>query len=277
MHGAFRALLASDWRDYQRLRTFVPPRVSGCCGEGEECSAAGPPVCVLLLEITDACNLRCPTCYADARGHDFMPREEVVRRLDAFFRIQSRLDVLMMSGGEPTIHPDFEHILEVALEYPIGRVLINTNGLRLNQSDELVSALTRHKDRIELYFSFASFKGETHKRLYGLDLRKQKLAALERAREAGIFVTLVPTVERGVNEDEIGELYRFALSMDNITGVTYQPVMSAGRYEHEYRAENRLTMTDVLRGIEAQTDGDLLATHFVGLPCSHPDRCALTY
>src|SRR5206468_4383446 len=129
-HGGARALLASDSAEYLRLRRYVPPRVSGCCGAGEKCDA-GPPVCVLLLEITDACNLRCPTCYADARGHDFMPREEVIRRLDSFFRTQSRIDVLMLSGGEPTIHPEFEAILEAALSYPIGRVLINTNGLRI--------------------------------------------------------------------------------------------------------------------------------------------------
>jgi uncharacterized radical SAM superfamily Fe-S cluster-containing enzyme len=276
-HGNYRSLLASDSLEYKRLRTYVPPRVSGCCGDGMECLQEGPPVCVLLLEITNACNLRCPTCYADARGHDFMQLEDVVRRLDGFFRAQNRLDVLMLSGGEPTIHPDFSQILETALRFPIGRVLVNTNGLRINQNTELLDTLHKHRDRIELYFSFASFRPSVHTRLYGLDLRKQKVAALERARDADIFVTLVPTVERGVNEEEIGDLYRFALSMDNITGLTYQPVMSAGRYQHEYHADERLTLTDVLQQLEIQTGGELRSTDFVGLPCSHPDCCALTY
>jgi len=183
----------------------------------------------------------------------------------------------MLSGGEPTIHPDFSQILETALRFPIGRVLVNTNGLRINQNTELLDTLHKHRDRIELYFSFASFRPSVHTRLYGLDLRKQKVAALERARDADIFVTLVPTVERGVNEEEIGDLYRFALSMDNITGLTYQPVMSAGRYQHEYHADERLTLTDVLQQLEIQTGGELRSTDFVGLPCSHPDCCALTY
>ncbi|HLJ54878.1 MAG TPA: radical SAM protein, partial [Chthonomonadaceae bacterium] len=213
-HGASRALLASDAAEYLRLRRYTSPR-GGCCGAGETCDAA-PPVCVLLLEITLACNLRCPTCYADAHGHDFMPLDEVRRRLDAFFRTHARLDLLMLSGGEPTIHPEFAAILEVALAYPIGRVLINTNGLRIAQSAALVESLAAHRDRIELFFSFSSFRPEVHERLYGRDLRDEKRAALERAREAGIFVTLVPTVERGVNDDEIGDLYRFALSMDNV-------------------------------------------------------------
>ncbi len=277
-HGVSRSLLASNADEYLRLRTFVSPRVSGgCCGSGETCDPGAPPVCVLLLEITDACNLRCPTCYADARGHDFMSVDEARRRLDSFFRTQRSLDVLMLSGGEPTIHPQFAEVMDLALQYPIGRILVNTNGLRLNQDEALVSLLHDRRGRLELYFSLGGFRRETHQRLYGVDLRRQKKEALDRARTAGIFVTLVPTIERGINEDEIGDLFRFALSMDNITGLTYQPVMSAGRYRHEYSPEGRMTLTGVLEELETQTDGALLKSDFLGLPCSHPDCCALTY
>src|SRR5665213_436262 len=61
-HGKSRALLASNAAEYLRLRQYVPDRSGGCCGGEETCSPSGPPVCVLLLEITQACNLRCPTC-----------------------------------------------------------------------------------------------------------------------------------------------------------------------------------------------------------------------
>lgn len=277
-HGVTRALLASDAAEYLRLRRYVPPRVSGgCCGEGEVCDTSAPPTCVLLLEITQACNLRCPTCYADAHGHDFMPIDEARGRLDTFFRTQRSLDVLMLSGGEPTIHPRFAEILALALDYPIGRVLVNTNGLRPHQDDALVERLAQHRERVELFFSFSSFRAEVHERLYGRDLRTEKLSALRRAQAAGLFVTLVPTVERGVNDDEIGDLFRFALSLDNINGLNFQPVMSAGRYEHAYAAAERLTLTDVLHALEQQTEGALRTSDFVGLPCSHPDCCALTY
>jgi uncharacterized radical SAM superfamily Fe-S cluster-containing enzyme len=279
-HGEHRALVASDAEEYLRLRKYVPDRVAGgcCCGPDEVCGPAeGPPTCVLLLEITQACNLRCPTCYADAHGHEFMPIEEARRRLDTFFQTQRRLDVLMLSGGEPTIHPAFAEMLDMALAYPIDRVLVNTNGLRIGQSDVVLKALEERRDRVELYFSLASFRGDVHERLYGRDIRKEKREALERARQAGIFVTLVPTVERGVNDDEIGDLYRFALSMDNINGVTYQPVMDTGRYENAYAAGERMTLTGVLQELERQTDGALRTSDFVGLPCSHPDCCALTY
>ncbi|MBV9850816.1 MAG: radical SAM protein [Armatimonadetes bacterium] len=276
-HGESRALVASDAGEYLRLRQYVPDRTSGggcCCGPGE---AGGPPTCVLLLEITRACNLRCPTCYADAQGHDFLTSEEARRRLDAFFRTQPRLDVLMLSGGEPTIHPQFAQILELALSYPIGRVLVNTNGLRLGRSEALARTLAGHRERIELYFSFSSFRPEGHAHFYGRDLRREKAAALDAARQAGLFVNLVATVERGVNDGEIGDLYRFALSHEAVAGLVFQPVMDTGRYQHDYRPEDRMTLTGVLGKLERQTGGGLRSADFVGLPCSHPDCCALTY
>lgn len=276
-HGESKALLASDAGEYLRLRQYVPERLGGgCCGEGTVCET-GPPTCVLLLEITQACNLRCPTCYADAHGHDFMDAAEARRRLDAFFRTQSRLDVLMLSGGEPTIHPRLDEMLALALEYPINRVLVNTNGVRLTQSPKLVETLAKHGDRVELYLSYGSFRPAVHERLYGKDLTVVKRRAVEVADEAGLFVTLVPTVEGGVNDDEIGDLYRYARSARNVNGITFQPVMDNGRYEHDYDPAARLTLTGVLAAIEAQTSGELRSSDFVGLPCSHPDCCALTY
>ena len=279
-HGGNKALLASDAGEYLRLRQYVPDRSAGggCCGPGETCGTGdGPPTCVLLLEITQACNLRCPTCYADAHGHDFMTVDEARRRLNAFFRTQSHLDVLMLSGGEPTIHPRFADVLELALAYPIGRVLVNTNGLRLAQSDALVQTLAAHRERIELYFSFSSFQEAGHEHFYGRDLRVEKAAALDAAQAAGLFVNLVATVERGVNDAEIGELFRFARSRDSVAGLVFQPVMDTGRYQHDYRPEDRMTLTGVLASLEQQTGGELRSTDFVGLPCSHPDCCALTY
>ena len=281
-HGENRALLASDAAEYLRLRQYVPDRVSGCCGAGESCAPdadgnPGPPVCILLLEITQACNLRCPTCYADAQGHDFMTVDEARRRLDAFFRAQGRLDVLMLSGGEPTIHPQFAELLDLALSYPVGRVIVNTNGLRMYQSDALMVSLAARRSRIELYFSFGSFRADVQTRLYGRDLRIEKTGALQRAQQASLFTTLVPTVERGVNDAEIGDLYRFALSLDNINGVTYQPVMDNGRYQHGFNPADRLTLTGVIAELSRQTDGELVPADFVGLPCSHPDCCVLTY
>ncbi len=150
-HGSSQSLLSSDAVQYKRLRQYTPARMGtsgGCCGGDQTCEPGTSPVCVLLLEITLACNLRCPTCYADAQGHDFMSVDEVRQRLDKFFKTANALDLLMISGGEPTIHPAFARILEVALEYPIGRILINTNGLRLQQDRSIIDSVGLLRDRV---------------------------------------------------------------------------------------------------------------------------------
>ena len=280
-HGGNKSLLAGDAAEYKRLRLYTSARMGmpgGCCGAGETCED-GPPVCVLLLEITLACNLQCPTCFADAHGHNFMTIEEIRGRLDAFFKTANRLDLLMLSGGEPTIHSQFLDILALALTYPIGRILINTNGLRVAQSAAIADGIAAHRDRTELFLSFSSFQPAVHERLYGKVLLTEKMAALEQAHARGIFTTLAPVIEKGINDNEIGDLYRFALTMDNINGLNFQPVMSSGRYLHgsEYKPAERMTLTDVLHALEAQTGGALQLSDFVALPCSHPDCCAITY
>ena len=212
-------------RRYVSPRVGLPSAITGCCGSDSACCGQeekerkygiwntkedqsqienrqsainssfilhpssfppAPPTCVLLLEITLACNLRCPTCYADAQGHDFMSVETARQRLDAFFRTQRSLDVLMLSGGEPTIHPHFAEMLNLALEYPIGRILVNTNGLRLEQSDELLEVLAAHRDRVELFFSFSSFRADVQARLYGRDLLAVKQKALAAGAGKGL-------------------------------------------------------------------------------------------
>ena len=278
-HGGNRALIASDADEYLRLRQYVAPRVSGgCCGSGSTCGAdAGPPVCVLLLEITLACNLACPTCYADAHGHDFMPLTEVRRRLELFFKRTASLDVLMLSGGEPTIHPEFAAILAMALEYPVGRVLVNTNGLLLARGHPVLDQLASHKDRVELFLSYAGPSAAAHVALYGRDLRSEKEDALRRAKDADLWTTLVQTAAFGVNDQDVGSVFRSAMAWPNVSGVNYQPVMTAGRHRGPHSPLERLTLTDVLSLLEAQTGGALRSSDFVGLPCSHPDCCAITY
>jgi 7,8-dihydro-6-hydroxymethylpterin dimethyltransferase len=279
-HGESRAVLASDAAEYRRFRTYAVDRSAGagCCGPDTDC-ADGPPTCVLLLEITQACNLTCPTCYADAvhGGTEHMSLLEAKTRLDTFFQTQSRLDVLMLSGGEPTIHPQLSEFLDLTLSYPIDRVLINTNGVRIAKNTKLAELLKKHSERVELYLSFASLRPERQEHFYNKNLIAQKIEAIEVAKQAGVFVTLVPTVERGINDDEVGDLYNFALSHSNINGITYQPVMDNGRYIHGYDPAERLTLTGVLERLEKQTQGALILKDFVGLPCSHPDCCVLTY
>ena len=68
----------------------------------------------LRLSVTDRCNLRCPTCYAgsgpDVGTHRSLAQIEAM--LDRIVANEGEADVVQVSGGEPTLHPDFFAILD---------------------------------------------------------------------------------------------------------------------------------------------------------------------
>src|SRR5690625_5080187 len=113
--------------------------------------------CILLEDITDHCNLKCPTCFASASPAlaNVAPLAEVLASIDARLEKENnRLDVLMLSGGEPTLYPWLEQLLDHLVQRPIVRILINTNGIRIAQDDEFVATLKKHRERIEIYLKF---------------------------------------------------------------------------------------------------------------------------
>ena len=89
-------------------------------------------------------------------------------------------------------------------------------------------------------------------------------------------MTIVPAIERGINEHEIGKIVEFAISHPAIRGVTFQPAFHAGRYLH-HDPMRRMTIPDIVQLIEAQTDGIFLAGDFVPVPCCFPTCNSVTY
>jgi uncharacterized radical SAM superfamily Fe-S cluster-containing enzyme len=111
--------------------------------------------------------------------------------------------------------------------------------------------------------------------LRGADLRSIRRRALERLNALGISTTLVVTVERGVNDSELGAIVDFALQQPCVRGVTFQPVQQAGRLKNYSSAEHRLTLTEVRRRILEQTSV-FKPEDLIPVPC-HPDSLAMGY
>jgi pyruvate-formate lyase-activating enzyme len=235
--------------------------------------------CILLEDITEACNLRCPTCFADSAPDlkGVVAVEDVLANIDQrLARENGRLDVVMLSGGEPTIHPQFEELLERVLQRDIVRVLVNTNGIRLAQDDKLLALLRKHRERTEVYLQFDGFSERAHKVHRNADLRRIKASAVERLSEAGVFTTLTMTVSKGVNDDEIGAVIQYALDTPYVGGVALQPQFSSGR-SGEIDPQDRLTHTGVLARLGPQTGGAMTWRDLTALPCSHPHCASVGY
>ncbi|REJ07821.1 radical SAM protein [Microbacterium bovistercoris] len=235
--------------------------------------------CILLEDITDHCNLKCPTCFAESSPAmaAVAPLAEVLASVDAKLgRENDRIDVLMLSGGEPTLYPWLEQLIEHLVARPIVRILLNSNGLRIANDDEFVAFLKKHRERVEVYLQYDGEEASSVAFHRGADIRRFKERALERLSEAGVFTTLTMTATLGVNDHEIGAVIRRAQATPYVGGVTIQPVFGSGR-SAGIDPDDRLTHTGVLARLGPQTDGDITWRDLTALPCSHPHCCSVGY
>lgn len=287
-HGTERVLIADD-ADYYRLcrevfvkppempQRFATPMRYGCPYDCGLCPDHMQHSCLSVVEITDHCNLRCPTCYASSGPERLTHRsyDEVIAMLDAVVASEGEADVVQISGGEPTLHPQLFEILDAARARPIRHLMLNTNGLRIAQEPGFAERLAAYAPGFEVYLQFDSLQREPLLDLRGADLRRIRAQALERLEALGLSTTLVMTVKRGINDAEIGDVIRHAASHRCVRGVTLQPVQDAGRVEAYEAARHRLTVSEIRRRIVEQS-GVFSAQDVVPVPCN-PDTLAMAY
>jgi 7,8-dihydro-6-hydroxymethylpterin dimethyltransferase len=265
-HGSFKVLIANDVAYYKNIRNYnkvseMPLKFNnkvhyGCPYDCGLCTDHEQHSCLTVIEITDRCNLTCPTCYAMSSPHYGRHRtvEEVEKMLDIIVRSEGEPDVVQISGGEPTVHPDFFEILDIAKKKPIKHLMVNTNGIRISKDEAFVKRLATYMPDFEIYLQFDSFKPAVLKHLRGEDLTDVRKKALDNLNKYNVSTTLVVTVQQGQNDDEIGAIIEFALKQPCVRGVTLQPVQVAGRTENFDAAKDRITLTDVRKKILQQTN-----------------------
>lgn len=291
-HGSEKVMIADDIDYYRRAREifiktpeqslcYNTPVKWGCPYDCGICPDHEQHGCTLLLEITDQCNLRCPTCYANSSPERLTHRslEQITTMLDLAVKNEGEPNIIQISGGEPTLHPDFFTIIDEVKARPIKHLLINTNGLKIAQSDGFTQRLASYSPGIEVYLQFDSLENDALEILRASPLKKTHKKALERLNHYNISTTLVVTVRRGVNDQELGEIIDFAKQQPCVRGVTFQPVQVAGRlekYQDGYQSErDRLTLTEVRRAILQQST--LFSPEdIIPVPC-HADSIAMAY
>jgi len=255
---------------------FNTPIEYGCPYDCGLCTDHEQHSCLSIIEITDRCNLDCPTCYAMSSPYYGRHRtlEEVEKMLDVMTANEGEPAVVQISGGEPTLHPDFFAILDRAKSKPIQHLMLNTNGIRIAQDEGFAEKLATYMPDFEIYLQFDSFKPEVLEKLRGKDLTEVRQKALEKLNALNLSTTLVVTMEKGLNDDEAGKIIDFALKQRCVRGVTFQPVQIAGRNRPE-SVEHRLTLTEVRNDILSQTQV-FQPNDIIPVPCN-PDALAMGY
>ena len=288
-HGTRDDFVCSDVAWYDQMQFALPARMpaqfglepeKGCPLDCGLCTEHEQHTCVGVLEITGSCNLTCPMCYASSSpGGKHLSLADCKRQIDRLVEVEGRAEVCQLSGGEPTVHPQFAEVLEYALSCDIDYVMINTNGIRFARDPALVELAARHRERLEIYFQFDGLHDDVYRSLRGEPLLETKLAALEALGKAGVHVTLVATLQGGVNDAQIGPLVEFGLARPWITGISFQPATYSGRHVLPDDLEKRITFPDVIKGVATQTKGLFREDDFLPLPCAHPNchQIAIAY
>jgi uncharacterized radical SAM superfamily Fe-S cluster-containing enzyme len=286
-HGAFEDFVCSDVAYYDRHEFSRPARLplafgtradKGCPFDCGLCPEHEQHTCVGLVEITSNCNLQCPMCFAESGpGGRHIDFETYARMVDRFVALEGDADVLQLSGGEPTLHPELLRMVRYACDKPIAAVMINTNGIRLAQDPSLAEALAPLRQKVEVYLQFDGLEERSCTSLRGEALLRTKLAALEAVRRHDLRCTLVCTVDHNTNLHELGGIVRFGLERPFVRGVTFQLATYCGRHLNPADLERRATMPDVVKGIVAQTGGLVGEGDFYPLPCAHPNCHMMCY
>ncbi len=286
-HKLQKVLISTDVPYFRQQRDFIKPGQMplrfntpikyGCPYDCGLCPDHEQHSCLTLLEVTDHCNLACPICYAESGPHRPTHRSlaQINFMLDAIVRNEGEPDVVQISGGEPTLHPEFWQILDACKARPIKHLMLNTNGIKIASTAGFAERLATYAPAFEIYLQFDSLQSAPLVELRGEDLRHIRQKALEKLNAMNLSTTLVVTLKKGLNDHEIGDIISFALKQKCVRGITFQPVQHAGRTEDFDPATDRLTLSEVRQQILAQ-HSLFKPEDIIPVPC-HPDCLAMAY
>ena len=286
-HGVQKTLVSSEAAYWKRCRDFLKPgdvplkfhtRIDqGCPYDCGLCPDHEQHSCLALIEVNEYCNLTCPTCFASSSPAKTGQRSlaQIEAMLDLLVESEGQPDLLQISGGEPTLHPQILDILRAAKSRPIRHVMLNTNGIRIAGDPDFVAALAEMKRAFEVYLQFDALSEGALRTIRGADLRRVRERALDALDRAGISTTLVCVIRKGVNDGEIGDILRHAQQHPCVRGVTFQPVQDAGRNDGFEPQRDRIVLSEIRRAIIDQWgvfgDDDLIP-----LPCN-PEAISIGY
>jgi hypothetical protein len=289
-HGPSEALISGDADWFLKSLTYVkegsrPLEYStevkkGCPDDCGLCPDHEQHSCLPIIEITNHCNLECPICIVENRHNYDMTVDEFSNILDGIIRKEGVIETINLSGGEPTMHPKFFELLDLAhARKEISRVSISTNGLRCATDPTFCEELAKRGSYVSLQLDALSNPALRALRGGG-DQVGAKERALANLKKAGVRTTIVSTVAKGVNDDQIGDCVRLLYENDFILSLTFQPAAFTGYGGAHFAPHNPndvVTIPDVVRAMAEQTNGKLEKSDFLPLPCSHPSCFALTY
>ncbi len=271
-HGDFSTVI---WRGQPAFTGWVRPKTpafpknpftqvnQGCPYDCGLCPDHRQQPCCVLFELTRRCDLYCPVCFAGSL--DTQSADPDLATIGQWYR--QLLEAggpfnIQLSGGEPCVRNDLPEIIALGKSSGFSFFQLNTNGLRIATDEHYLEEL-KNAGLSTVYLQFDGVTDEVYETLRGRRLLEKKTAAIEQCARQGMGVMLVPTLVPGINTQQIGAIINFALQRaPTVRGVHFQPISFFGRYPFSPQNENRMTLPEVIREIEQQTDGRFSIENF---------------
>ena len=262
-HGKFNDTYWSRPDIYYNAEEFKKP---SCTPFQDNCpSGCGVNSCpnhvsttvMAVIDVTNECDLRCPICFANASKPPdlYKPSLETIHNMLKHLKKQELPPLaVMFAGGEPTVRDDIVEIVKMAHELKF-MILLATNGIRMSKDPKLVKDLKKAGLNI-VYLQFDGLTDAPYKKLRNAKLLPNKLRLVELSREQDIEIILVPTLQGGINDNEVGDMIRFAAeNVDIIRGIVFQPMSFTGRTSEYVSREDRIDNSLLAQRIQEQTKG----------------------
>ncbi len=266
-HGEFVDVMATDPAFLERIeslffgRDFKAAEDSHVHKHGTSNIKFGRGA-VLTVDLTNRCNMMCNPCFMDANqvGYVHEPTfEDTKAILDRAVSFKPKRQVIILfSGGEPTISPDYLEAVAYAKKIGFYRILAATNGIRFAEDIEFCKA-AKAAGQHGVYLQFDGVGEEKNKHRGVGNLFDVKVRAIENLASVGIKVTLVVTIVNTINNDGIGQIVEFAArNIDKVQTIAFQPVSFTGRDEDvsdDLRIKQRYTLSGMTHDLKDQLGG----------------------
>lgn len=262
------------FRDRSPLKDSHPP-VNGCPDDCGPCSWHSSPCQLPVLSVTNACDLNCPICFTYNRQDRIyhMPLAEMQQTVDWVVSSSGRVDLINITGGEPTMHPEIISLLKCCKRPEIGRVTMNSNGLRLSEDQALCKQLGEMG--VHVILSFNTFDPQVSIRIHGRDVVEAKMKAVDNLTRAGVKITLLNVMIRDTNENAIEGIFNLMSKYDNILSMTVQTMTYTGQGGGQLRERKHIPVDEAARIVCRHSCGTLEFSDFISRPSAHP-LCYLT-
>ncbi len=284
-HGTQMARIYGDAQAYLGLNRFhrkastplkFRTEAEGCPDSCGLCPEHEQHVCLPILEITDHCNWNCPICLVRNPGAYHRTGREVASILDGLICSEGQIDVLNLSGGEPTLNPHFRQIVEeCAGRKEVLRVSVSTNGSILAHDTDLLRFLGSHRVIVSLQFDGA--ENGIYLALRGRPALEEKLRLIDLCHQLDVPMSLTATVAGGVNDRAIRGVANLLFEHEHILSAMFQPAAYAGYAARLGRPEQAITIPDVISALEGAGGNTVRPADFSPLPCSHPACFSLAF